>query len=102
VSWVVELVVVILLPTAIGYGVIVGIRAVRWAAERRSEARWRTREEPSATIEQLAARQRRLRDELAAMETGGDLPAKQVRLHALRAAYRDTATALQERGLDVR
>jgi hypothetical protein len=80
-------------------------------------------------IERLSARMRKLRAELETMETRTDLPAKGIRLRALRGAYLDllrvacerleaappppgdqipqaeiyrTEAALRERGLDVR
>jgi hypothetical protein len=92
----VELVLAILLPTAVGYGIISGIRAVRWAAQRRAAAQFHSHAtvEP---IERLAARLRRLRAELEAVETGVDLPAKQMRLRALRGAYLDSLAAACER-----
>ena len=78
-----ELFVAILLPVAAVYALIGAGRLLRWSAERR----WRP---PSAEpIEHLAANLRRLRSELEAMETRADLPAKNLRLHALRAAYVD-------------
>jgi len=50
-----EWVLVILLPTALGYGIVGGVRAARWAAERRSAARYYS--QPTVEpIERLAAR----------------------------------------------
>jgi hypothetical protein len=87
---------VILLPTAIGYGILGGIRAARWAAERRSVSRFYS--QPTAEpIERLAARLRRLRTELEAVESSVDLQAKQLRLRALRSAYLDTLATACER-----
>ena len=100
VSPAIELIFVILLPTALGYAVLGSIRAFRWAAARRS------RRHPSPLpvmvepIERLAARMRRLRAELEAMETRSDVPAKGMRLRALRGAYLDLMRVACER-LDV-
>jgi hypothetical protein len=80
----IELIAVILLPTAIGYGLIGTARVVRWAAERRRRA---PAVEP---IEWIGASLRRLRAELEATETRTDLPVKSVRVRALRGAYLDT------------
>jgi hypothetical protein len=79
----IELVAVILFPTAAAYAVIGGVRLLRWTAERRRR--------PSAPepIERLTASLRRLRSELEAMETQAGLPAKNLRLRALKAAYVD-------------
>ncbi len=94
--WYVAVILVILLPTAVGYGIIGGIRAVRWAAQRRADAQFYSHAtvEP---IERLAARLRRLRAELEALETRVDLPAKQTRLRALRGAYVDNLAAACQR-----
>jgi hypothetical protein len=90
VSAVIELIVVCLFPTAVGYALLGGVRAFRWAAERRYRA-------PAAEpINRLGADLRRLRAELEAMETRSDVPAKGLRLRALRSAYLDTlVTACQ-------
>ncbi len=87
----VELAVAALLPVATVYGLIGAARLLRWAAERRSR--------PPAVepIEQLAARLRRLRSQLEAMETRSDLPAKNLRVRALRAAYVDVLRSACER-----
>ncbi len=79
----VELAVAILLPTATLYALIGGVRLLRWAAERRS------RPVPPEPIERLAANLGRLRSDLEAMETRSGVPAKHLRLRALRAAYVD-------------
>ncbi len=119
-----ELVAVILFPTAAGYAVLGGIRALRWYTEHRRAGK------PVATepIERLGATLRRLRGELEAVENKMGTPAKNLRLRALRAAYIDALcsacqrlevspppaagaslaeiyrveSALRERGLDVR
>ncbi len=85
----IELIGVILLPTAAGYAVLGSIRLLRWGARRRTEARARAQPLPPEPIERLAARMRRLRAELETMETRTDLPAKGIRLRALRGAYLD-------------
>jgi hypothetical protein len=89
----VELVGVILLPTAVGYGVIALFRGIRWAGERN----WsRGRSPEPEPIERLTANLRRLRVQLEDMETRSDLPAKHLRLQALRGAYFDAlGTACQ-------
>lgn len=84
----------ILLPTAAGYALIGGYRMLRWGTERR----WR----PPAPqpVERLTLDLRRLRAELEAAETRTDLPAKQIRLRAIRGAYLDALAAACRR-LDV-
>src|SRR5215467_5879873 len=77
----VVLVGVILLPTAVGYGVIALFRGIRWAGERDWSRRGSPEPEP---IERLTANLRRLRVQLEDMETRRDLPAKHLRLQALR------------------
>jgi hypothetical protein len=89
-----ELIAVILLPTALGFGTLGSIRALRWAARRRS------RPPVLEPIERLGARLRRLRAELEDLETRPDVPHKGLRLRALRAAYLDTLAMACER-LDV-
>ena len=96
----IELIFVILLPTAVGYAVLGSIRACRWAAERRSRRRARTHPVTAEPIERLAARMRRLRAELEATETRTDVPAKGMRLRAIRGAYLDLMRVACER-LDV-
>jgi hypothetical protein len=92
-------VIVILLPTALGYGIIVGFRGARWSLER-----WRVRryqaQAPAEPIERLGANLRRLRTELDATETRTGLTAKNVRLTALRGAYVDALSSACAR-LDV-
>jgi hypothetical protein len=120
----IELVAVILLPTAAGYALIGGFRALRWYNQRSYKRRFVTTE----PIERLGANLRRLRAELEAVENMMGTPAKNLRLRALRAAYIDALctacqrlevspppaqgapladiyrveSALRERGLDVR
>lgn len=80
------LIAVVLLPTAIGYGVIGSVRALRWAGE------WRRSRIPvpePEPIERLAGNLRRLRAELESMETRSGIPNKHVRVEALRGAYLD-------------
>ena len=80
----VALIVAFLLPTAAGFTLMGGVRALRWAGERRC------RPPAAEPIERLSANLRRLRAELEATETRVDLPAKALRLRALRGAYLDT------------
>jgi hypothetical protein len=77
-----ELVIVILIPTAVGYTVIALIRGGRWSTERWYARRYQ-RDTPVEPIERLGARLRRLRAQLDATETQAGLPAKNVRLRAL-------------------
>jgi hypothetical protein len=92
----VEWVIVFLLPTAVGGAIIYGLRGVRWSSER-----WRARryqfEAQGEPIERLGASLRRLRAELDATEFRSDLPAKNVRLTAVRGAYIDVLSAACER-----
>ncbi len=77
------LAVVVAIPTAAGY-VLIGLwRGGRKLAE--------TRHRPPAPepIERLEARLRRLRAQLEATETASGLPAKNLRVQALRSAYTD-------------
>ncbi len=87
----IELIAVILLPTAIVFGLLGGVRVLRrvahWMAERRTRA---PAVEPIGRIE---ANLRRLRAELETTETRTDLLVKSVRVRALRGAYLDTLTA---------
>jgi hypothetical protein len=121
-----EFVFAILLPTLVGGAVVGGMRAYRWLGERRRAATGRVAAEP---IERLGARLRRLRAQLESLETTTGVPAKALRLRALRAAYADelgaactrlgvspprggerapraeiyrAESALRQRGLDVR
>jgi hypothetical protein len=96
-SWVVELIAVLLLPTAAGCLLLWGFRMLRWATGRR----WRPVATPDATADdRVAADLRRLRAELESTETRTDLPAKHIRVRAIRAAYLDALSAACER-LDV-
>lgn len=83
------------LPTAAGLALLGGVRVLRWVTERRCRV---PAPEP---IDRLAADLRRLRAELEATETRADLPAKELRLRALRLAYLDTLAAACRR-LEVR
>ena len=92
-----EIIGVILLPTAVGYGLIGLVRLLRWAAQRRN----RSRAAAPEPIERLEGTLRRLRTELESLETRSDMPNKNVRVRALRGAYLDAlATACQR--LEVR
>jgi len=89
----VELIGVILLPTAAGYALLGFFRGIRWAGERDWSRRGAPEPEP---IDRLAANLRRLRVQLEDMETRTDLPGKHLRLQALRGAYADAlGTACQ-------
>ena len=92
---IIELVMVILLPTAVGYAIIGGFRGIGWSSERWHRRRHRLA--PAAEpIERLGANLRRLRAELDATETRTGLTAKNMRLKALRGAYVDAlSTACQ-------
>jgi len=86
----IELIGVILLPTAVGYALLGSVRLYRWVAERRRTTRFRGQEPVMAEpIERLAARMRRLRAELETLETRTDVTAKGMKLRALRGAYLD-------------
>src|ERR1039457_6724209 len=93
----IELIGVILLPTAVGYAILGSIRALGWAARRRSTVRAQAHPVPPEPISRLAARIRRLRAEREALETRSDVPAKGIRLRALRGAYTDLLRAACER-----
>ena len=91
-----EFVVAILLPIAAIYGLIASGRVIRWASD------WRDNQntaEPEP-IDRLAANLRRLRAQLEDLETRADVPAKNLRLRALRGAYADVLTTACKR-LDV-
>lgn len=78
-----EWIAAILLPTALGFGTLGAIRALRWAGQRRASP-------PAAEpIERIGASLRRLRVELEDLETRPGVPHKGLRLRALRAAYID-------------
>ncbi len=87
-----EFILVIMLPTAVGYGLILSFRGFRWASER-----WRRSRAPELEpIERLTATLRRLRAELESMETRTGIPNKNMRVRALRGAYLDAlGTACQ-------
>ncbi len=88
-------IVAILLPTAVGYVAIFGVRTVRWASERRY------RPPVPEPIERLTQTLRRLRAELETMETRTGIPNKNVRVSALRGAYLDVLkTACQRLEVD--
>lgn len=92
---IIELVLVILLPTAVGYAIIGGFRGIGWSSERWYRRRHRLAA-PAEPIERLGASLRRLRAELDATETRTGLTAKNMRLKALRGAYVDAlSTACQ-------
>ena len=84
----------IALPIAAFYGVIGGARLLKWLSEQPS------RPPAPVPIEQVRANLVRLRVQFEAMETRSDLPAKNLRLRALRAAYVDALVDACQR-LDV-
>jgi len=86
---VIELIGIVLLPTAIGFALINGVRFARWAAGKRPVERLITQPAPVEPIERLGARLRRLHAQLEDLENRSDVPAKGVRLRALRGAYLD-------------
>ncbi len=87
----IELILALGLPTAAGFALLGGLRALRWAEERRC------RPPAPEPIERLGANLRRLRADLEATETRSDLPAKALRLRALRGAYLDTLAVACQR-----
>jgi hypothetical protein len=74
-----------MLPTAVGGAVIGAARLSRWIIERRRAAA--SGRVPAEPIERLGARLRRLRAQLESLETATGVPAKALRLQALRAAF---------------
>jgi len=96
VSPIIELVIAILLPTAVGCALIIGFRGLGWSTER-----WRAHRyplyAPAEPIERLGASLRRLRADLDVTETRSDIHAKNLRLKALRGAYVDALTTACER-----
>jgi hypothetical protein len=93
---VLELIVVILLPTGLGYALLGGVRALRWFSGSRLSRR-RPPPVAGAPLERLGARLRRLRAQLDATENQMATPAKGLRLRALRAAYADVLREACER-----
>jgi hypothetical protein len=73
----------IVLPVAAVYSLIGGARLLKWISEQQS------RPPAPEPIERVRANLVRLRAQLEAMETRTDLPAKNLRLRALRGAYVD-------------
>jgi hypothetical protein len=89
-----QLLTAIALPIAAVYSLIGGGRLVKWIVEQQ------TRAPAPVPIERVRANLVRLRAQLEAMETRTDLPAKNLRLRALRAAYVDALCGACQR-LDV-
>jgi hypothetical protein len=89
-----QLLVAIALPIAAVYSLIGGGRLVTWISNQQ------TRPPVPEPIERVRANLVRLRAQLEAMETRSDLPAKNLRLRALRAAYVDALSDACQR-LDV-
>jgi hypothetical protein len=87
-----ELVVAILLPTALGCLALGAARAFRWVTGRR-----RGGSLPAEPIEQLGADLRRLHAQLEATENQPPTPGKAVRVRAIRAAYVDALCAACQR-----
>jgi hypothetical protein len=96
-SPVIELIGVVLLPTAVGFALINSVRLARWAARLRPVERRITHPVPAEPIERLAARLCRLHAELENTENRSDVPAKGIRLRALRGAYLDLLRAACQR-----
>jgi len=85
---VIELVLVVLIPTAAGYALLGSVRVANWFAQIRYRRRYHQR--PVAEpIERLGASLRRLRAQLDTLETSAGVSAKHARLTALRGAYAD-------------
>jgi hypothetical protein len=94
---VVELVLVIMLPTAAGYAILGAFRGLKFLCS----VDWRRRAAvPAESIERLTANLRRLRSDLELTEARPGLTAKRHRVAALRGAYTD-ALASACRQLDV-
>jgi hypothetical protein len=74
---------VVMIPTAAGYAVIGIWRGSRKLAETRHQV------PPAESMERLETRLRRLRAQLEATEIASGLPAKNIRVRALRGAYTD-------------
>src|SRR5580692_9834497 len=88
-SPVIELIGIVVLPTALGYALLGSVRLARWAARQRPVERRITTPVPAEPIERLAARLCRLHAELEDVENRSDVQAKGIRLRALRGAYLD-------------
>jgi hypothetical protein len=85
---IVELVLVVLIPTAVGYALLGSVRVANWLAQIRYRRRYH-RHPVTEPIERLGASLRRLRAQLDALETSAGVSAKHARLTALRGAYAD-------------
>ena len=95
----VQLLVAVALPIAAVYSLIGGGRLARWVSDSWLPER-RSRGAAPEPVQRLGANLVRLRSQLEAMETRTDLPAKNLRLRALRAAYVDALNDACQR-LDV-
>ena len=95
----VQLLVAIALPIAAVYSLIGGGRLARWVSDSWIPER-RSRGSAPEPVDRLSANLVRLRSQLEAMETRTDLPAKNLRLRALRGAYIDALNDACQR-LDV-
>ncbi len=98
---VIELIGIVLLPTALGYALILSGRLARWAARHRAVQRHITQPVIAEPIERLAARLCRLHAELEDLETRSDVQVKGMRLRAVRGAYLDLLRTACQR-LEVR
>jgi hypothetical protein len=78
------LAVVVAIPTVAGY-VLLGI----WRGSRKLAETRHRQSPPAEPLEQLEARLRRLRAQLEATEIASGLPAKNLRVQAMRGAYAD-------------
>jgi hypothetical protein len=85
---VIELVLVVLIPTAVGYALLGSVRVGNWFAQIRYRRRFHQRP-VTEPLERLAASLRRLRAQLDALETTAEVSAKHARLTVLRGAYAD-------------
>jgi hypothetical protein len=95
VAHIVELIAVVLIPTAAMYALLFGLRGVRWITElfysRAAQAAG-----PAESTERLTANLRRLRAELELTEASHGIRAKAHRVRAVRGAYVDAlCTACQ-------
>jgi hypothetical protein len=97
---VIEVVLILLIPTLVGAALIGGVRLCgmtrRWAINRRAVAAG-----APVPLERLAADLRRLHQQVARVEDAADMkPGRAVRMRALRAAYGESLLAAC-RALDV-
>ena len=92
---IVELIAVILIPTAAMYALLAGLRGARWVTEL-FHSRAAQAAGPAESTERLIANLRRLRAELELIEASQGIRAKAHRVRAVRGAYVDAlCTACQ-------